>query len=83
VASDIPAYREVGGQAALYCGVGDVNEFIRRVVQLSHGVERGNRHRAGLAQSRKFSWTKCADQTVNVYRKVLTGLDFNEGTASR
>ena len=74
VASDIPAYREIGGRAALFCRVGDLNEFIRSVMQLSHGVERENRHRAGLVQARKFSWSKCANQTVNVYRKVLAGL---------
>lgn len=83
VASDIPAFREVGGHAALYCRINDLNEFIRRVVQLSHGVERENRRRAGLVQARKFNWAKCANQTVNVYGKILAGLLSNEGSASR
>jgi glycosyltransferase involved in cell wall biosynthesis len=83
VASDIPAFREVGGQAALYCRIDDLDEFIRCVVRLRHGVERENCRRAGLAQARKFSWAQCADQTVNVYRKLLAGLVLNEGTASR
>jgi glycosyltransferase involved in cell wall biosynthesis len=76
VVSDIPAFREVGCQAALFCQLDDIREFVRCAVQLSHGPYREACRCIGLTQARKFSWARCANETVNLYKKVLDGSCF-------
>ncbi len=76
VASDIKALREVGGAAATYCRVGDVQEWTGVVGALlderRHRPERGVvRRAAGIAQASKFSWAECARKFVEVYAEVL------------
>jgi glycosyltransferase involved in cell wall biosynthesis len=76
VASDIPALREVGGEAALYCAVEDVQGLSGCAVQLirtaeAHSAEWQQHRRACLAQAKRFSWTKCVRETAEIYRRVL------------
>jgi glycosyltransferase involved in cell wall biosynthesis len=66
VASDDPALREVGGDAAIYSDEDGLAEAVRRVLG-----ERDARSRAGLERARLFSWDESARRTVAVYREVL------------
>ena len=76
IASDIPALREVGGEAALFAEVGD----IEAMAALAIGVlqNRGAADAAELAQRRKrsmvnaarFSWTEHARSYAALYRRV-------------
>jgi glycosyltransferase involved in cell wall biosynthesis len=78
VASDLPVLREVGGEAALYCGVGDIASWAETVSALM--VERAGKTRAwterreaGIAQASKFSWAEYTRKMVDLYREILVG----------
>jgi glycosyltransferase involved in cell wall biosynthesis len=76
VASDLPVLREVGGDAAAYCHVGDLSFWAKTVTELlveksRSPQQRSQRREAGIAQAAKFSWAESASQTVSVYREVL------------
>src|SRR5258708_216039 len=73
VCSDIPALKEVGGDAASYVAAGDVEAFVSATLRLirEQPAEIERRRRNGLIQAGKFSWSKCADETVKIYEKVL------------
>jgi glycosyltransferase involved in cell wall biosynthesis len=76
VASDLAVLREVGGEAAVYCAVGDLTSWAESVTGLL--VERSRdseqykkRHTAAIAQASKFSWPEHARQMVALYQEVL------------
>ena len=73
IASDIPALREVGGNATEYCAVGNVAAFSERAFELLHESpsSRENRRRSCFQQASRFSWTKHAAQVAQLYREVL------------
>lgn len=69
-ASSLP---EVGGDAAAYFTPNNEEEMtsvIHNVLSMPNS-EKQAMIRRGLAQSRKFSWAKAAEQTASVYKKVL------------
>jgi glycosyltransferase involved in cell wall biosynthesis len=76
VASDLPVLREVGGEAALYCPVGDVSSWTEAVARLLvEKNERPQRFRqktaAARAQAAKFTWTEYAKKMVSIYQELL------------
>jgi glycosyltransferase involved in cell wall biosynthesis len=66
VATDDPALREVGGDAALYADEGGFAAAIRRALS-----ERDARARAGIERARLFSWAESARRAVAAYREVI------------
>jgi glycosyltransferase involved in cell wall biosynthesis len=75
VASDIAVLREVGGDAAVYCPVGDVIAWSDASIALLH--DRRNepqrwelRRKEGLAQAAKFTWSEYASRMVALYRDL-------------
>jgi glycosyltransferase involved in cell wall biosynthesis len=66
VATDDPALREVGGDAAIYADPGHFAEAVRRAVRESEA-----RSRAGIERARLFSWEESARRAVAAYREVL------------
>jgi glycosyltransferase involved in cell wall biosynthesis len=72
IASDIPAFREIAGSAALYfdpLSEDDLKKQIEKVVN-------GQRYREtliaeGLKQLKKYSWEETARMTKAVYQKAL------------
>ena len=76
VASDIPVLREVGGDAAVYCPVGDVSSWTGMVARLLSEKDESprqweQRRASALTQAAKFSWAKYAIQMVALYRQIL------------
>jgi glycosyltransferase involved in cell wall biosynthesis len=76
VASDLPVLREVGGDAALYCPVGDIQAWTETLTGLLAEKKQSpakwhERRQAGIIQAAKFSWAAWAASTVEVYREVL------------
>jgi len=70
VASDIPPLREVGGAAAEYCPVGDVDAWANAVLSL---LSSGGRNQAqAVQQASRFTWTNYANQMLAIYRQVLS-----------
>jgi glycosyltransferase involved in cell wall biosynthesis len=71
IASDLPVLREVGGTAAIYCAVGDIDGWsnaVRTALQL--GCPENDRAKI-LANSARFSWSENAVQTARVYQQLL------------
>jgi len=66
VATDEPALREVGGDAAVYANVDDLAAAVRQALRESDA-----RSAAGLARARLFSWEESARRAVAAYFEVL------------
>jgi len=76
IASDLASLREVGGEAALYCPVADVENWSEVASLLlrsrTNDPDRwAARRKAGLAQAAKFSWSQYAQKMVSLYEEVL------------
>jgi glycosyltransferase involved in cell wall biosynthesis len=76
VASDIPVFREVGGDAAEYCAVEKIEAWADCVIRLLH--ERRNhqaawlqRQQQAIRRAARFSWDEHAAQLAGIYAKVL------------
>lgn len=72
VASDIPALREVGGEAVRYADPRDPDGFaaaIRAALDDREGTQL--RTAAGRGRARRFRWDETARATLSVYRRVL------------
>jgi glycosyltransferase involved in cell wall biosynthesis len=68
VASDIPVLREVGGDAVLYCPVGEVDQWADTVSKLLAGQDLAPPLEKRLAQAAKFSWAEHARVIADAYR---------------
>jgi glycosyltransferase involved in cell wall biosynthesis len=75
VASDLPALREAGGKAAVYCPVGDIDAWCSAVSNILReevrSEEREHRRDLRRLHAAKFNWGETAKQTLAVYRRVL------------
>ena len=76
IASDIPALRELGGDAATYCRVGDVQHWTETVLDLLRQrrdePERWvGRRNACIQQASKFTWREHATRMVEIYQQAL------------
>jgi len=71
VAGDIPAVREVAGDAVERVNPRDVVELASAVRRLlDQGEHRRELAERGRARAREFSWQRAADATLSVYRAV-------------
>jgi alpha-1,3-rhamnosyl/mannosyltransferase len=72
VASATPAHREVAREAALLFDPLSAHELAGLLVRVS--AEEGLRERMrqlGLDRVKRFTWSRCARETLRVYRKML------------
>lgn len=75
VASDIPALREVGGDAALFAKAGDVDAMVGLALEVLRGRNADTapalrqRERA-IANAARFSWTEYAQQYAALYQRA-------------
>ena len=81
LASDLPVLREVGGTAAEYAPTANVDSWVDRTMELLEERQDApalweSRKERGRRQAAKFSWTETAKQTVEIYRRVLTGAKY-------
>ena len=69
--SDVAAHREICGDAPVYFDPMKTDDIIRkmRAIIIMDGSERKRRIQQGLAQAKKYSWKKMAEQTVRIYEK--------------
>jgi glycosyltransferase involved in cell wall biosynthesis len=84
VASDLPPLREVGGDGAVYCPVGDIAAWTGVVSELLHerasnSASWNGRRAAGILDARRFDAIEHARLMVDVYRELLPGIGV--GTA--
>ena len=73
VCSDIPVFREVAGDAARFVPVDDVAALADTIgALLGDAAARDALVARGLEHVQAFSWERCADATIAVYREALT-----------
>jgi glycosyltransferase involved in cell wall biosynthesis len=75
VASAIAALREAGGDAAIYCRVGDVPRWVEVVTDLLRWRENDpaawtSRQTAGIVAASRFNWNTYASEMSALYRKT-------------
>ncbi|WP_382305529.1 glycosyltransferase family 4 protein [Herbiconiux sp. UC225_62] len=70
VVSDIPVFREIGGEAALYAPARDAARFAATVARLEQPAEWRRRSLASRAQAETFSWAASA----RAIAELATGL---------
>lgn len=72
ITSNTSSMPEVGGEAAFYIDPLDVEKMREKVDMVIGGNDlRDGMIKKGLKRAKKFSWEKCARQTIEVYKKVL------------
>lgn len=71
IASNASTLPEVGGSAALYHDPNDVDDLVEL---LKKGLEdttwQGDAITQGIARAKEFSWQRCTDETIDIYRKI-------------
>lgn len=74
VCSNSSSLPEVAGDAALMCEPMDVDALTAHLLQgLEDESWRNQAIERGLLHAAKFTWERCAHETIQVYRKVLQG----------
>ncbi len=74
VASDLPAHREVLGSAAELVPAGDADALAGAISKLlSDGARSKALRERGPERAARFSWRRCAEETLAAYRTVLEG----------
>jgi glycosyltransferase involved in cell wall biosynthesis len=76
LASDLPALREVGGEAAVYRAVGDVPAWSEAALDLLAERQAQNeawhaRRAAGMARAALFTWPAHVRALVGIYQSIL------------
>jgi glycosyltransferase involved in cell wall biosynthesis len=76
IASDLPVLREVGGMAASYCAVGDLEGWKNTILAAIPGSakhpenSRLERER-GFSNAARFSWSENAARTAGIYLEIV------------
>jgi glycosyltransferase involved in cell wall biosynthesis len=87
ICSDLPVLREVGGEAARYCRVADIEGWAETIISLlrakseaqSAGTsEFDKRRELCLAQAARFSWSEYARRMVEIYQHVLRTAEISQ-----
>jgi glycosyltransferase involved in cell wall biosynthesis len=72
ICSDIKCFREVAGTAAGYFDPVNIESIQSALIQYLFSPSWLRDHsRLGMNSSRQYSWSKCASETVEVYKKCL------------
>ncbi|MGC9048987.1 MAG: glycosyltransferase family 4 protein [Patescibacteria group bacterium] len=72
ISSNAGPLPEIYGQAALYFNPNDINEMAEKIKEIIAKPDlREKLKKLGLEQVKKFSWTKCAEKTLEVYQLIL------------
>lgn len=71
IASDIPIFREVGSDAALYVEPESPGQFADAVGQLQDDVHWQDMSRRAIARAAEFSWDESARQLVDAAHEVV------------
>jgi glycosyltransferase involved in cell wall biosynthesis len=72
IASDIPVLREVGGDAAIYCQVGDIGEWSARSLAAITTPDLAPAMERRLARAAFYTWDNYARSIVEAYAKLAS-----------
>ena len=72
IATDLPVFRETGGQVAVFCAAGDLNAWRDAFDALRSETpnRKARRHHQGVAQANRFSWPRFAAAMAQIYGEV-------------
>ena len=73
ITSDVSSMPEVGGEAALYVdpkSVDDIEEKLKEVME--NTKLRDGLIDKGFNQAKKFTWEKCAMETIEIYERLMS-----------
>jgi glycosyltransferase involved in cell wall biosynthesis len=68
--SDIPVFREIGKNAVVYAGLGDVEGWSSAIERVLSGADTGAERAARLARAAPFSWKAHADTIAAAYERL-------------
>jgi len=72
ITSDISSLPEVGGDAVVLVDPAEINEISKALAEvLTDKKLRDNLSRKGIVQAKKFSWKKCAKETLEIYKTAV------------
>jgi glycosyltransferase involved in cell wall biosynthesis len=71
LASDLPVFREVGGEALRYAATGDVEAWTETALDLLQQPVAGAALAQRTARARRFSWQRHAEIVADTYVKLL------------
>jgi glycosyltransferase involved in cell wall biosynthesis len=71
LASDLDVLREVGGTAAMFAPVGNIEAWTERIVASLNAPESHSSRDERLAQGRRFTWDNHARIIADTYRGLL------------
>lgn len=75
ITSNVSSMPEVGGSAVLYVNPEDSEDISNKLFDLTRDKNlREIMIKKGFEQAKKFTWKKCAEETLDVYDRVLRGL---------
>ncbi len=70
--SNTSSFPEVAGDAAIFFDPNDIESISKSIEKITHSGElRQKLIKSGNERLQKFSWTKCASETLNVYKKII------------
>src|SRR5438034_10315119 len=77
VASDLAVLREVGGNAAEYCGIGNIADWTQSITRLlaQRSTDRDawkRRREMSIRQASHFTWAEYAKRMAAIYNELLT-----------
>lgn len=72
ITSDIPAIREVMGDAAIFIkNNADIDEITKAIIKIiSDNDFRARMIQAGLERAKLFNWSDCAKKTMGIFEKI-------------
>ncbi len=72
ITSNVSSMPEVGGDAAIYVDPMDESDIETKVKQVINSEKlREELIKKGFAQAKKFTWKKCIDETVSLYKEMM------------
>jgi len=71
VCSDLPVLREVAGDVPIYCDPTDPASFAQGMLTALTPPAGDRRPELGIARAKLFSWRRAADQTIELYERVM------------
>ena len=73
ITSDIPCIREIAGDAAIKIDPLSIEDICQAITKIaSDELLRANLRELGLTQNKLFSWERCAQETLAVYRAAIS-----------
>ncbi|PSN11807.1 glycosyltransferase family 1 protein, partial [filamentous cyanobacterium CCP5] len=73
ITSNVSSLPEVVGNAGIMVSPTDQDAFCQAILDLCQNQHlRENLSRKGIERAKQFSWKRCAEQTVDVYKKALS-----------